>query len=312
MDLEESGPNGEIVNVNNIISTNVEKLYIWLYTGINLLTFKEIIRMGRIYHIPDNIILSKFILQLSREGSDIDDVVDKLLEYEILRDYNINELRALIMAHGIDNNVRPLTREIYEILIGMASKTHVMYDSHMKHDAEYPSVHEHHGRPYLNWKECYYEDCHLKFKSAETLMQHLEQVGKYTPRFHLAHENVVLLRKLTPEKVMSDGLTRCPSLICDKSEINFTPQELCEHFMKLGIKPFWSPGVKIPERKNNECLGSRCYDKIFINNECGICLEEASSTIILPCYHNVICLKCSTKLNKCPLCRAIISRILPF
>lgn len=309
--------NIRVVDVNAIVTTSVEKLFIWLYTGNNLLTFGEIIRLAKIYHIPDNIILSKFIIQLSRDGLDVDAIVNKLVEDKILVDYNVDQLKIMISCLRVENdqleeNLRPLTRKIYKVLVGMASKTHVMYDCHQNHDAEYPSLHEQEGRPYLNWKECYYEDCHLKFKSAETLMEHLNQVGKYTPRFHLAHENIVSYGNLSPEKILNDGLTRCPSLICNKSNVIFTPEELCEHFMKLGIKPFWYPGVYIAHPEKDQSLGSRCYEKIYINDDCGICLEQPSTTIILPCYHNVICLECSPKLDKCPMCRASITRILPF
>lgn len=315
MDLAESPYDIQVIDIGTIVTTPVEKLFIWLYTGGNLLTFKEITHLAKIYHIPDNIILIKFITQLLQDGLNADTILFKLLEDRILINYDVKTLKSMIFSLRVNYeqfHSRPLTRQIYKILMGMATKTHLMYDCHQTHVTEYPSLDEEEGRPYLNWKECYYEDCHLKFKSAESLIEHLNQVGKYTPRFHLSHENIVSQLNLTPQIVIRDQLTRCPSLICNKSSVVFTPQELCDHFTKLGIKPFWYPGVHIEQQEDDKSLGSTCYDKIYVNNDCSICLDEPSDTIILPCYHNSICLKCSSELVKCPMCRVFITRILPF
>jgi hypothetical protein len=304
----------DTVDISDKVLSDLEKLYIWLYNGTNLLSFEEIIRIADQYNIPSNIILYKFIAQLLRDGINKNAIISKLRENNVLIDYDVDKLRQIIFLSIISRELTslPLTKDIFEILVGIATRDHVIYDTPRTHTAEYPSVHEINGRPYLNWKECYYDDCHLKFHSSQMLVQHLTKLGKYTPRFHTAHENIVKIQDLTPEKVIASQMTRCPSFVCNKSKVIFTPEELCNHFMNLGIKPFWYPGAIIQPCTNTLCLDFTCYDKIYLSDDCGICLEEPTSTIVLPCYHSIMCLKCSFKVTKCPMCRGPISRVLPF
>ena len=49
------------------------------------------------------------------------------------------------------------------------------------------------------------------------------------------------------------------------------------------------------------------------NTECAICLEEIKvGTLIMPCVHYQICLKCSALPENCPMCRGKIDFILHY
>ncbi|CAH6419757.1 Hypothetical protein HVR_LOCUS834 [uncultured virus] len=295
--------------VNTVKTTDVEKLYIWLYSGCNILPLKDLVRLGKRCNIPPNIVLSKFIIQLMNDNLNIDAIIEKLIEHEILQDFRIEIVKDLINELEIYKGAKLLTPGIFKILTSLAAKVEI---ENTLHSSDYPRVDEERGRPYLNWKECYYDDCHLQFKSPEQLMNHLIKAGKYTARFHLQHELAVKWLNLSPEKVTEEKFTRCPSHICNKSNHIFTPEELCEHFKELGISPFWIPGARIHKTEAPITLDDKCYNKIYADEDCSVCLNAQTSAILLPCYHNSTCLVCSSKIGKCPICRSIIIRVIPF
>ena len=49
------------------------------------------------------------------------------------------------------------------------------------------------------------------------------------------------------------------------------------------------------------------------NTECTVCLNEIKvGTLFIPCNHYQICMKCSTSLLECPLCRENIDNIINY
>jgi hypothetical protein len=45
-------------------------------------------------------------------------------------------------------------------------------------------------------------------------------------------------------------------------------------------------------------------------SECGICLAEPRNCVILPCRHCCACRTCTLKVDKCPVCRSRVSRLI--
>ncbi|XP_077968925.1 E3 ubiquitin-protein ligase LRSAM1-like isoform X2 [Styela clava] len=50
------------------------------------------------------------------------------------------------------------------------------------------------------------------------------------------------------------------------------------------------------------------FDDLTEENECTVCMEKQSNTIFLPCGHVCTCSDCSSKLQKCPMCRADVQQ----
>ena len=57
----------------------------------------------------------------------------------------------------------------------------------------------------------------------------------------------------------------------------------------------------LDESKDEKC-GVEDSDELI----CIICAENKRKIIILPCRHSHTCIKCSKKLDKCPVCRSSI------
>ena len=169
------------------------------------------------------------------------------------------------------------------------------------------------GRPRLNWCECKYQHCSDVFAQPPGLKAHLASVGKMTHGLHKNHENVVERLKLTPEKIKTDNLTRCPSYICDKSATIFTPEKLCDHFKILGIPPFWQEHMVITG-DDIPLLTEFPYKNIYISDECVICSDTKSNIILIPCYHKILCIDCinTVRISNCPMCRTKIDQYMPF
>lgn len=42
--------------------------------------------------------------------------------------------------------------------------------------------------------------------------------------------------------------------------------------------------------------------------ECAVCLSSPKETVFVPCGHYYCCAVCSQRLDKCPICRSVVSR----
>jgi len=67
------------------------------------------------------------------------------------------------------------------------------------------------GRPKIEWLVCAHSGCYQHFSSGQQLINHLNRYNRYKPYMHVEHENCVTNNGLTPEKVLEQGLTKCPS-----------------------------------------------------------------------------------------------------
>jgi len=287
-----------------------EKLFIWLYFPYDIgeidKTLDEMIKLSKRYGITDNILFRKVIEYLHIKSKSKDQIIDILYKYNFISVDNLaNVIKIIDEILAAPLNV--LDAQTLSKLLQVAKP----YKNNAKCDhAGYPEVDEQLGRARLGWCVCYYEGCHDKFFGSQGLKEHLHKLNKYKYGFHTYHETAVSNLKLTPEKIIADNFIKCPSVVCDKGDYKFTPQELCEHFLELGIEPFWKPGMKIvkPKKKLNNI-----FDKIYVSDECLICLDEEvkPSMLFLPCNHCVICVNCYKPTNKCPMCRKDITNVIP-
>jgi E3 ubiquitin-protein ligase MUL1 len=44
--------------------------------------------------------------------------------------------------------------------------------------------------------------------------------------------------------------------------------------------------------------------------ECALCLSRVKDTVLVPCGHMACCHRCAGRLTTCPLCRAVVRRML--
>lgn len=171
------------------------------------------------------------------------------------------------------------------------------------------------GRPLIEWKTCAYAGCFQTFSSEDKLIEHLKSKKCYTPRFHKHHEELIEAFELTPEKVISKGMTCCPSIICSEYEFK-TPTNLIHHFRCLGIKPFWQVGTVITsvDDTNTSTTINLELPNIFTASECVICISEKPSIIIFPCTHKIYCSPCyiTSKMERCAICFSKITDAIPF
>jgi len=150
------------------------------------------------------------------------------------------------------------------------------------------------------------------------LKDHLESYKKLTHHFHDYHRSVVQCKELTSKIILEKKMTRCPSYICDKAYKLSTPEELCHHLAILGVYPFWKPGMKLDKDEASNSSSDVIFKTHDLNNlmiketKCSICLDKCSDVIFYPCKHNVVCLECGCKINKCPYCRSNIETKIPY
>lgn len=53
-------------------------------------------------------------------------------------------------------------------------------------------------------------------------------------------------------------------------------------------------------KKSSVFLNPQETDK---SNACIICCENEFDTLLMPCKHNIACMKCTKNLKECPICR---------
>ncbi len=169
------------------------------------------------------------------------------------------------------------------------------------------------GRPKLNWKYCQYTGCKQCFSSTSALVNHLIQSNVYTRGFHSSHEDAIKLNNLTPEKILTNNITKCPSYICENKTFK-TPQDLIEHIKLLGIEPFWEKGMELTCSESRKKLPDFKSNRIYMLESCVICLENPVEIFINKCGHHVYCIDCLDKSSKiiCPMCRGKVDMFLPY
>jgi len=49
---------------------------------------------------------------------------------------------------------------------------------------------------------------------------------------------------------------------------------------------------------------------LYKEGMCKVCFEVEVETVLGPCGHEIVCSKCAAKLDKCPVCRKVITRVI--
>jgi hypothetical protein len=202
------------------------------------------------------------------------------------------------------------------------------------------------GRPKISDKICKFECCtfnqgcsekpinklHEKqiiFKkkidernARQALVDHLKNHTCYVAGMHTAHEEVISKLNLTSKKIIAEGMTSCPSPICNHSVFK-TPDKLILHLTALGIPPFWnsSIGIKATLDYHNYLRTFHLNKTIFNlpeNFKCPSCCDINMNFIVTlnyPCFHLNICFNCIKKSdslsNRCNMCNENIHSIYP-
>ena len=300
-----------------------QKLFVWLYfpydvnNDVNYIddTLNAMLPLGKKYLINGNVLFRKTIEYLNIKNYTKEEIIKKLCQYEFLKEHNIDKTNEII-DEVISNKYNDLDTETLQKLIHLTDL--YICDGKGKGKCDhsgYPLNHEVHGRPRIGWCVCYFNNCFQDCFTGDALREHLKKFNKYKYGFHAYHEEAIKNYNITPEKVIAENMTKCPSVVCDKGAINFTPQELCEHLISLGIEPFWKKGmpmININKSKGKFQL-NEIYEKIYVGDECIICMDEDAkpSVLLLPCNHSCMCVKCYKKTNKCPVCRSDIINAVP-
>jgi len=171
------------------------------------------------------------------------------------------------------------------------------------------------GRPRLGWCVCKFKNCGQKFSSGMALVDHLTKCNVYTQGFHHHHENAVYNLYLTPEKVKSLNMTKCPSIACNYKDFE-TSEKLIRHLTLLGIEPFWQKGIILntDDEKIDRTMLLNFVPKLYITDTCIICLDNKPNIITNNCRHHVYCTTCFNPNipNLCPICRTKVDSFFPY
>jgi len=268
-------------------------------------TLQMVIKDAKSQYIPDHVVFRKIIEYLILKAFLKDKIIEKLYQLHVLK---VNQLDKAIVIIDSFKNYKPKADLSQMDSNKMIQITHLQIQQTKSH-GWYPLPDPVKGRPSLHWGYCAHAGCGKTLPSRNGLIQHLQSYGVYIQGYHLQHEFAVESQQLTPEKVLEQKITKCPSMVCGLSKFN-SPEELCDHLMILGIPPFWQQGMVI--QPPSPTLYEP-FQTIYFEEECIICTDNTPSVLFLPCNHCVICFKCCGgihTINKCPKCRGNITGML--
>lgn len=280
------------------------KFFVWLYLPMSIIDIDEVIEIRKTISLPDYVFLRKLIVYCKYQSMDLYETIDFLFEKGLIKN-EVEDMMIIEEAFEAPIRFNELNEDVVSKIIDCAKKFYSLYDSKksVKHD-RYPIVDEQKGRPMLGWLKCYHHDCNFKGRNADELRVHLEKCDAYTAYFHKSHENMVDKLELTPDKVKADGLTKCPSAICNKVNAIKTPDDLIYHFKRLGIPPFWKVGDVIDYGAEIDgALDIINAKPIYVSDDCVVCLEKHSTILFLDCNHHAVCMDCYVGMKECPMCK---------
>jgi len=288
------------------------KFLVWLYAPHEFLTTEQILEIIKKFPFPKILVIKKIVANLLNQGYDVKEIHHNLKENKICS-IDENELEHII-ADSIEMKIKNINLQNYDNIKKLSTKVKFNDIDNTDYHDFYPIPDKLYGRPYISQKVCKHYNCNKNFSTELLLIKHLESHYAYRASCHTAHENVVSYNKLTPEKIINTKMTKCPSWICKESFRTFTPENLCEHFKILGIKPFWKVGDEIiPPKKQNEKQGLTSDEmKIYEENICIICFDSDKECILFPCHHFISCLDCTLLIDKCPKCMNKIEYVIPY
>lgn len=316
---------GDIIEQFRFISGGSDdhlKFKRWLAAPIGL-TMPEIMRLKGVFNIPDWIIIYKYIQGCKLTGVSPADIITQLRLAYILKPADICIIGDMYDHMSADAEQIDILKErsaCGNVILNLPEK-------HKQH-ADYPLPDPVLGRPHLNFLECKYDGCGQKFANTTDLMFHLCKNNAFVPFMHKAHEDIVAASGLSPETVRAQNITKCPSLICTAKHIR-TCEDLCEHFKKLGIPPFWSPTASTPTNDTTVNTTNDTNDNADIKpcaiidaglkpgwykatkTMCMRCKKDPVNTISLTCAHCTMCKACCLYGTRtCPQCKVYIANVL--
>lgn len=299
-----------------------QELFKWLYYPYEISNVKELFHCGLEEGIPPEIMLYKIIEYYTIKHNNVDTIINKLLDDDIIKQIDAEYITHVVVEIN-KKQLNIVNDETLVIVDKLAKKYHgsSLLKKNEQFHRELPLPDPIKGRPYLEWKECYHEGCHKLFKNSSSLAQHLMEHNAYNANYHHGHEYVVSTNTLTPEKMMETNLKNCPYWACGKKFD--TPTELCDHFARLGIYPFWKHGMIFPSNTTIVYTDPNAIDisllkKIYFTEECSVCMDANPSVLFLPCHHATMCINCYNNYTKqsqctqCILCKTKIDSIVPF
>lgn len=270
-------------------SVNHEKFYTWLYLPFEA-DVEEIIKYYHTQPISELIFATKLVyyckkfMELSLE------------ETEAFLADNGFSLTDLLNAYKLEYP-EPTVYSKSAMKVCSPPPVHVFHD-------KYPEVDPELGRARISHLRCRHTTCSFVAETNNEMRDHLRERQCYTPYFHTMHENAIAALRLTPEKVVAEGLNFCPSPICDRKGETMTPEDLCEHLTLLGIEPFWQPGMQFDYLSELPKLEIKSSMPIYRSKKCLYCYEKKPSVLFMNCNHNICCFKCFHKIKdkRCPVC----------
>lgn len=282
------------------------RFFVWLYLPLSVISIDDAIRVQKRIGISDYLFLRKVIIWCRYQNMDLDATID-LLEKKGLTKKDVDDIIIIQETFEADVVFNPLDRKIVDKIIKNANEFVASKSSGAAH-SNYPMVDEKNGRPQLGWCKCYHYGCGYRGSCADDLRDHLDQCNAYTAYFHKTHENIVSKMDLTPEKVVGQGITQCPSPVCNKHSIVMTPEQLVYHFKRLGISPFWKEGDKIDyDEENKHEFNVADQKPIFSSKKCVACIDTHPTVLFVGCNHHVLCIGCSGDVDRCPMCQVPIT-----
>jgi len=295
------------------------ELVMWYlnYDNINI-SDKEIYDYSKLYNIPYQIFLKKLLERfVSLKQCDADNILDIMknkMNLEISEEAKkyLLDLIPLISPIKLINRAEAKPEDLIKTL-GFFNKLTIITKEKPTHTGQ-PLPDPVFGRPYIDWKRCYHENCHEQFPDDNCLIRHLKSFKVYTRNYHKLHEDMIKDLKLTEEKILSENIKKCPSLLCNETGIT-TPEDLIKHFQRLGLEPFWKKGMKF--KKKSDYVFNPEF-KIFNVDECVICCEAKPNIILDNCLHCCFCVECYVQyikynyVTKCPVCRETYNKVYPY
>lgn len=302
-----------------------EKIYfvLWFLNYNNLpINEFDIIKICHQYYVPSIIFYRKCLERLYKKNQTLEYYIEQLKLLNIInKDVESNSRFAIKIKEIIHSINEECDFINYNQVKESANKVaKIFLDFNFMNDNETNQKYIHcglpipdpeKGRPFICWKKCCYDGCNKIFNSQDKLIEHLESLSCYTPRYHHIHEQYSLLNKLNPEIIKEKDMIKCPVYICQNGNFK-SPEQLIEHFTILGIEPFWKPGMII--KSSNKNTLDNIEGHFYSSDHCVICCENKPNIICEPCYHKIYCSECyiNDKSKKCPLCRCQIKSVFPF
>lgn len=309
------------------IELHIHNILQWLYCPTNNISIHDILHFTIKYNIPYDIVIMKYIQLLCFNGFDTDNIIQILAtQLNVITNIEVIEHIRKEEQHidtcdlnFFDKYSMPKTEQ-------QENQTIIKKKASDEIHGKYPLVDPDNGRVHLEWLVCYHENCMKLCSSISQLTHHLKEHGCLTHHFHRKHELAIEKISLTPEKILLNNITCCPSPICDIGNFN-SSEELIKHLTLLGIKPFWQKGIDVRDLYNNKITENleqtnkyKQYTQytlvkpIFRNEECVCCVESKPQIVFFPCKHSNLCIKCYKLLDKkiCPECRKDITKYLPY